>query len=425
MTTKHLQCCVVMIVVFIVPKIEQKLPPKFKSFQRECHYKTCTKQPNFNEPHKKGGMFCKEHKSPKMVNVHARICLNSTCNKPSRYNISTRKRGIYCREHRLPNMIDVLNPLCKHVDCTTNPIFNYSSLKTGAYCATHFLPGMEDVQSPTCKYKTCKVQPRYNKQGQKKGLYCKTHALEGMEDVVSLRCKNAMCNKTKPIYNEPHLKRGLYCRQHKLVGMEDVVSLRCKHDTCRTFVINTIKHKYLGYCFQHFIQEFPDAPIVRNYKTKELAMSRDISERFPNLIWLDDKRIPGGTSGKRGDKMTDLKTHYIIVECDETQHSSYAKELERMLQLSNDVNQIPIIFIRFNPDAYVDNGKKVRSCWGKTDEGVVKITRQKEWNVRLDCLGREIKSAIRNVPTTPISERYLFYNSKFDESMLCEPCNEY
>jgi len=371
MNQEHIRCCVVMIITLTVHKRQKKSPPKRKRIKPLCREENCTKG---------------------AVNGYDR-----------------------CSKHGG-------GPRCTEQDCHTGAIHGYGR------CSTH-------GGGPRCTEQDCPNGARhgYERCGTHGGgprcteVDCPNGAVHGYD-----RCSKhgggptcAMCNKTNPIYNEPHLKRGLYCRQHKLVGMENVVSLRCKHDTCRTFVINTIKHKYRGYCFHHFIQEFPDVPIARNYKTKELAMSRDISERFPNLIWLDDKRIPGGTSGKRGDKMTDLKTHYIIVECDETQHSSYAKELERMLQLSNDVNQIPIIFIRFNPDAYVDNGKKVRSCWGKTDEGVVKITRQKEWNVRLDCLGREIKSAIRNIPTTPISERYLFYNSKFDESMLCEPCNEY
>jgi hypothetical protein len=216
---------------------------------------------------------------------------------------------------------------------------------------------------------------------------------------------------------EPECPSGAEGKTNKCVAHGGGVL--CKIETCNT----SITKKYRGFCFQHFTEEFPDEPIVRNHKTKELAMGRYISERFPNLLWLDDKPIPGGTSKKRGDKMTDLKTHIIIIECDETQHSSYAKELERMLLLSNDVNQRPIIFIRFNPDGYTVNGRKNRSCWGKTKKGLVKITRQKEWDVRLEHLGAEIESALHNIPTEPISEKYLFYNSTFDESMLCKPCN--
>jgi hypothetical protein len=202
--------------------------------------------------------------------------------------------------------------------------------------------------------------------------------------------------------------------------MVNVINPTCKHEKCKT----SITKKYRGYCFQHFREEFPDAPITRNYKVKELAMSRYISEHFPNLEWLDDKRIPGGTSGKRGDKFTDLKSHLIIIECDEGQHSSYDTEMERMQELSDDANNRPIIFIRFNPDGYTVNGKRNRSCWGKTKEGVVRVTRQKEWNLRLEYLRREIEWAITNVPTEPIAEKYMFYDSTFDESLLCQPCKE-
>lgn len=378
----NLQCSIVIIIAIVLPNARVTPRNSYKAFQRECRHPGCTTQPNFNEVNEKYGIYCATHASPKMINVYS--------------------------------------PRCRHPSCRTTPSYSYTFCRKPLYCAKHALPDMQDVKNTSCAHYMCNKTPNFNKPNQKRGLYCADHALPGMEDIKSPKCLHPSC-KTQPNYNVPHIKRGIYCAKHALPGMDDVVNPRCKHDTCRTMV--QIK-KYRGFCLRHFIQEFPDEPIVRNYKTKELAMSRYISERFPNLTWLDDKRIPGGTSGRRGDKMTDLGSHYIIVECDENQHSSYTTELERMTQLSNDVNKRPIIFIRFNTDSYKVNGKRVRNCWGKNQDGLMRITRQKEWDNRLEYLGREIQSAIHTIPTEPIIERYMFYDSTFDERLLCKPCNE-
>ena len=63
------------------------------------------------------------------------------------------------------------------------------------------------------------------------------------------------------------------------------------------------------------------------------------------------------------------------------------------MELSQDVNHRPIIFIRFNPDEYTDNDKKVTSCWGINKLGVcaVKKTKTKEWASRLDTLKSQIE----------------------------------
>jgi hypothetical protein len=60
--------------------------------------------------------------------------------------------------------------------------------------------------------------------------------------------------------------------------------------------------------------------------------------------------------------------------------------------LSQDVNHRPMVFIRFNPDAYLSNNGKVTSCWSLNKLGVctVKKTKVKEWNERLEALNTQI-----------------------------------
>jgi hypothetical protein len=184
----------------------------------------------------------------------------------------------------------------------------------------------------------------------------------------------------------PHKKRKSHCK--KCGG-----SALCKSEWCET----AVTQKYDGYCLHCFIHLFPDKPNVRNYKTKEKAVTEYVLEQFPldKYSWISDKRIQDGCSRKRPDLFLDLGYQIIIVEVDENQHESYdcSCENKRLMELSQDVNHRPIIFIRFNPDEYIDNDKKVTSCWGINKLGVcaVKKTKIKEWASRLDILKSQIE----------------------------------
>jgi hypothetical protein len=184
----------------------------------------------------------------------------------------------------------------------------------------------------------------------------------------------------------PHKKRKSHCK--KCGG-----SALCKSEWCET----AVTQKYDGFCLHCFIHLFPDRPNVRNYKTKEKAVTEYVLEQFPleKYSWISDKRIQDGCSRKRPDLFLDLGYQIIIVEVDENQHESYdcSCENKRLMELSQDVNHRPIIFIRFNPDEYINNDKKVTSCWGINKLGVcaVKKTKMKEWTSRLDTLKSQIE----------------------------------
>ena len=157
-----------------------------------------------------------------------------------------------------------------------------------------------------------------------------------------------------------------FCATHKLVGMINVISKSCINEWCDTIPSNKI---YKGYCFFCYVNTFPDQPVTRNYKTKESATAQFITNHFPNFTWILDKKIEDGCSKRRPDLMCDLEYQVIIVEIDENQHTDYdcSCENKRIMQLSQDINHRPIIFIRFNPDEYISsNNEKITSCWGTT-----------------------------------------------------------
>jgi len=188
-------------------------------------------------------------------------------------------------------------------------------------------------------------------------------------------------------------------------------SALCKSSWCETFG----NKKYKGYCTRCCIHLYPEIKTARNYKTKETDVVERISESFPELTWLADKRVQDGCSRRRPDLFLDMGSHVIIVEVDETQHIGYdcSCENKRMMELSQDVDHRPIVFIRFNPDGYTcNNDKIIKSCWKLNGVGVMQIlkTKQSEWEVRIDCLKQQIQYWVDHPTEKTVEIVELFYN---------------
>ena len=154
--------------------------------------------------------------------------------------------------------------------------------------------------------------------------------------------------------------------------------------------------KYKGYCMLCYIHLFPDQPVAQNYKTTERTVVEHVLQQFPPELysWVTDKRVYDGCSRRRPDLFLDLGYQVIIVEIDENQHEQYdcSCENKRLMELSQDVNHRPIVFIRFNPDDYISTNGHVTSCWTYNGIGacIVKKAKQKEWSNRLDTLCHQI-----------------------------------
>ena len=218
---------------------------------------------------------------------------------------------------------------------------------------------MIDIKRRQCNYDGCTKSPTYNYEGETKRLYCAEHAHQAM---ICLNKKH-MCENCEVYasFNYREFKTGHFCDTHKLNNMINVTIIPCKTHLCDT----KANPKYDGYCFFCYVHTFPDAEISRNYKSKEKSVVDFIFESFPDFTWIADKRIQDGCSLKRPDLLLDLGYQVIIIECDEDQHSNYEDSCDnkRTMQLSQDVNHRPIIFIRFNPDKYIKDGITVPSCW--------------------------------------------------------------
>ena len=104
----------------------------------------------------------------------------------------------------------------------------------------------------------------------------------------------------------------------------------------------------------------------------------------------------------------------IIVEVDENQHTDYdcSCENKRTMELSKDIGHRPLVFVRFNPDDYMNNEKKITSCWRTNKSGicVVQKSKTKEWNERLIALKQQIEYWTNNNTDKTVEIVQLFYN---------------
>ena len=370
----------------------------------------CKKQPSFNNSGETKALYCATHKKDGMVDVVNKTCIHPECKKQPLFNTNDKKKGLYCSHHKKDGMIDVISKTCLTEGCNKRPSFNKDGETKPIYCVTHKKDGMIDVLSKTCLHSECKTGPSYNKEGETVALYCVTHKKDGMIDVKSKTCLTEGC-KTRPSFNMDGETVALYCTTHKKEGMIDVRSKTCKSEWCSTQV-----KKYDGYCLFCYMNLFPDKPVSRNYKTKEYAVVEYVKTRFPNHRWIADKIISGGNSKRRPDLLLDLSYQIVIVEVDENQHTEYdcSCQNKRIMELSQDLEHRPIIFIRFNPDDYEKEGTNITSCWSKDKRGICVINKNKqnEWTQRLNMLEEHINYWINPANTTnkTIETIQLFYD---------------
>jgi len=335
------------------------------------------------------------------------------CKKRAFYNKEGESKGLYCKTHMTNGMVNVVSPRCIHDGCKKRSSFNTVGKKTGLYCKTHKKKGMFNVtEKRICIHDGCDSRcPTFNMSGEKKGLYCGTHKQNGMVDVVNPKCIHEGCISINPCFNKVGEKKGLYCKTHMTNGMVNVKNKICKTHLCYTQVKN---NKYEGYCLRCYIHIFPDRPVARNYKTKEHNTVEHIKKAFPNFTWIEDKRVEGGCFLYRPDLKVDLGTHILITEIDENKHESYncSCENKRIQDIYEDLGHRPIVFIRFNPDSYIDtNGNKITSCWGVNKLGImtIKKTKEKEWVERINTLNNQIQYWVDNKPDEMIETLQLFY----------------
>ena len=156
---------------------------------------------------------------------------------------------------------------------------------------------------------------------------------------------------------------------------------------------------------------FPDRPRPKNLRTKETTVSKFLEDTFPDFTWTFNKRVEDGCSKRRPDALVQFGTHLVIVEIDEHRHCGYniLCNHRRMVEILQDNNHSPVVFIRFNPDAYFHHIRH-GSCWSMNKLGYYVISKQREWETRLETLKQTFLKHTLSVPEKSITEEYLFYD---------------
>ena len=211
-----------------------------------------------------------------------------------------------------------------------------------------------------------------------------------------------------------HNIRKSYCKQCGGTAL-------CKNNWCETFAKNPKYEGYCAFCFNNDPKNADKPPILRNFKTKEIAVRDYILERYPDFTWICDKKVQDGCSLRRPDLLLDLGYQVIIIEVDENQHISYRSswgsmgsscENKRLMEISKDINHRNLIVIRFNPDSYkTRENKTINSCWNiNKSNGLLIISSKTNWNSRLKVLEETLKYWINNETNKMIEIVELFYD---------------
>ncbi|AGE48721.1 hypothetical protein PBCVAP110A_164L [Paramecium bursaria Chlorella virus AP110A] len=178
-----------------------------------CKHLECKKRASYNTPGLKA-KWCKEHKTPEMIDVNSKKCL---CKKQPSFNHPGELKGICCVECKKPGMVNVKHKLCQ---CGKQPSFNLPGETMGFCCVECKTPDMVNVVSKLCP---CGNRPSFNHPGETVGICCKECKTSEMVNVVSKLCP---CGK-QPRFNLPGETVGICCAECKTPKMVNVMGRRC------------------------------------------------------------------------------------------------------------------------------------------------------------------------------------------------------
>jgi len=303
-----------------------------------CKHPECKKNASYNVVGLKA-RWCKEHKTPEMVNVRSKLC---PCGKQPVYNFSGESIGICCVECKKSGMINVKHKLCP---CGTRPSFNHPGETFGICCVECKKPGMIDVVNKKC---SCGKAPHFNFLGESVGICCAECKKPGMIDVLSKLCP---CG-TRPSFNHPGETFGICCKVCKTSGMIDVLSKRCHGYNGEKCPVGYLLDPGCKYC----LSCDPDDSRRDKFKKYENAFFRHIQGK------IDVKRRefvvrydPNETSKKfaRLDGIVFGDGVIVCLEIDENGHESYECDESRThmvtAELLKEYPHTDVCWVRVNP----------------------------------------------------------------------------
>jgi hypothetical protein len=110
------------------------------------------------------------------------------------------------------------------------------------------------------------------------------------------------------------------------------------------------------------------AAVKKRLMAKQLRLKKAL-EGAGYPLFSYDRIIDAGCNRRRPDFVYDAGTHFVVVECDERQHTrgGYGCERRRMWEIAQALG-LPVAFIRHNPDAYKTRSGKRGTAAAATRE---------------------------------------------------------
>lgn len=397
-------------------KIE-KNPEDFRGENKTC--RACGEK--YKCAHGKQKSTCSECSPHLFCKEHGKLVLKTSCPECSPH--------LFCKEHgkgqyRFKNKCPECNPevKCEHGNvryncqtcgkkkCPNHPdryYYTCKDCKGGAFCEEH--PG---EWKNICKY--CeKVSGRCEHDKIKKNCAECGGCNVCEHGILKYTCKQCqgtgICEHGRQKANCATCRTGSAFCEHDLYRS---VCIKCTPanacQECKYVYVNP-RSRCKPYCFACFCVLHPNVELPRKYKIKETHVREYLKEEFKeDITMIFDKRVEDGCSRRRPDVRIEFGTHTVIVECDENQHQGYSCENKRMMELFEDCGSRPIVFIRFNPDSYEENGKRYNGCFSLAEDSGLKVD-AREFKRRMKEVVKAIERYRVNIPKKEVSVEQLFY----------------
>jgi transposase len=327
---------------------------------KQCLYDGCNTQPSYGNKGDKKASYCYIHKKDGMVNIISKRCLYDGCNTQPSYGNKGDKKASYCYIHKKDGMVNIISKRCLYDGCNIRPSYGNKGGKKASYCSIHKKDGMVNVVDKHCVYDGCLIRANYGCLF-KSPQHCFRHKQKNEYPIrkINPKCSSKGC-KSLPFYTNQKDNYPIRCEKHQLPDDINVVEKACINCGLDSFIKTDTK--LCDSCF--------DFKIKKVHKAKETRV-KNVLDANSIAYTSYDKVIDSSCNIYRPDFVIDLDKFVIIIEVDENQHKSYPCRCEhiRMISIFQSFGATPVVFIRYNPDDYSYNGKKIK--YNKSREKVL------------------------------------------------------
>lgn len=201
--------------------------------------------------------------------------------------------------------VDAIDVICQKCECGKRAYYNFSGQKA-LFCAGCAQPGM--TRNPTQRCESCRELALF---GKVKRHRCEKHKEEDDINFVERRCSRC--------------------------GLEEVLDASNICKNCNPVSFPKIQHR-------------------KELRIRDILLEND-------FLFVHDKVANGVVCGKeRPDFVFYFDGHVVVLEVDEYQHAEYQCECEqiRMINVTQSFGGMPVLWIRYNPDAYHKDGNLIK-----------------------------------------------------------------